>query len=142
VTASRGPAATEVQSRAMRLYGALDLAFATLYAWIGFVLTSSRSTAFNLALGLICVMLTVAGVGLLLRARWGRVAAIAASALLLLFSAVVIVLLVASSAYLRGIYGALGQGMAVLTLVLAALVLEAFALLPLFQLRFLLGRRG
>src|SRR5205807_5715449 len=122
--------------------GALDLAFATLYAWLGFVLISSRSTPFNLALALVCVLLAVAGVGLILGARWGRLAGIAASALLLLFSAVVITLLVASSAYLRGIYGALGQGVAVLTLIVAALVLEAFALLPLFQLRFLLGRRG
>jgi hypothetical protein len=125
----------------MRIYGALDLAFALFYAWVGFVLTPSRSTAFNLALGTVCAMLAVAAVGLLLRARWGRVAAIAASLVLLLFSAVVIVLLVASSAYLRGIYGALGQGMAVLALIVAALVLEAFALLPLFQLRYLLGRR-
>jgi hypothetical protein len=125
----------------MRLYGVLDLTFATFYAWLGFVLTPSRSTAFNLTLGTVCVMLAAAGVGLLLRARWGRVVAIAASLALLLFSAVVIVLLVASSAYLRGVYGALGQGMAVLALVVAALVLEGFALLPLFQLRFLLGRR-
>jgi hypothetical protein len=125
----------------MRLYGALDLAFATLYFWVGFVLAPSRSTAFNLVLGAVCLLLAVGGVGLLLRARWGRVAAIAASVVLLLFSAVVIVLLVASSAYLRGVYGALGQGVAVLALVVAALVLEGFALLPLFQLRFLLGRR-
>ena len=126
----------------MRLYGALDLGFAALYAWLGFVLTPGRSTLFNLALGVVCALLCVAGVGLLLGARWGRVAGIAAASLLLAFSAVVIVLLVASMAYLRGIYGALGQGMAVLSLVVAALVLEAFALLPLFQLRFLLGRRG
>jgi hypothetical protein len=126
----------------MRLYGALDLLFAALYAWLGLALVPSRSTPFNLALGLICALLTVGGVGLLLGARWGRIAAIVASSLLLVFSAVVIVLLVASSAYLRGIYGALGQGMGVLALIIAALVIEAFALLPLFQLRFFLGRRG
>jgi hypothetical protein len=125
----------------MRLYGVLDLAFALFYAWIGFALAPSRSTAFNVTLGASCLLLVVAGAGLILRARWGRAAAIAASLALLAFSAAVIVLLVASSAYLRGVYGALGQGMAVLALVIAALVVEAFALLPLFQLRFLLGRR-
>ncbi|MDB4965309.1 MAG: hypothetical protein JWN44_998 [Myxococcales bacterium] len=124
----------------MKLYGALDLAFAALYAWFGFVFTPGRSSAFNLALGLVCALLAAAGAGLLVGARWGRTLAIAACGLLLAFSAVVIVLLVASSAYLRGIYGALGQGMAIMSLLVAALIVEAFALLPLFQLRFMLGR--
>ena len=124
----------------MKLYGTLDLAFAALYAWVGFVFTPGRSTAFNLGLGLVCALLTVAGVGLLAGARWGRIAAIAASSLTLLFAAAVIIALVASSAYLSGIYGTLGKGMAAVCLAIAALVVEAFALLPLFQLRFLLGR--
>jgi hypothetical protein len=59
---------------------------------------------------------------------------------LLAFAAVVVVLLVASSAYLRGIYGPLGKGMAVMTLAVAALVVEGFALLPVFQLRALRRR--
>jgi hypothetical protein len=125
----------------MRFYGALDLAFAALYAWFGFVLTPGRSTAFSVALAVVCLLLGGAGVGLVAGARWGRALAIAASCVLLAFSAIVIVGLVASSAYLRGIYGALGQGLAIVTLLVAALVVEAFALLPLFQLRFLLGRK-
>ena len=65
---------------------------------------------------------------------------IVASVLLLAFAAVTVVLLVASSAYLKGVYGALGQGIAVVSLLIAALVIEGFALLPLFQLRFLLKK--
>jgi hypothetical protein len=122
----------------VKLYGALDIAFAALYAWFGFVFTPGRSTAFNVALGLVCALLATGGAGLLAGARWARKLAVTACALLLAFSAVVIVLLVASSAYLRAIYGALGEGMAVMSLLVAALVVEAFALLPLFQLRFLL----
>ena len=124
----------------MKLYGTLDLIFAALYAYLGFGLAPGRSHAFNFALGLVCVMLAVAGVGLLLRTRWARPVAIVASALLLVFAAATVTLLVMSSAYLRGIYGTLGQGMAAICLAVAALVLELFALLPLFQLRFLLGR--
>ncbi len=124
----------------MKLYGTLNLLFAALYAWVGFGIAPGRSHAFNLVLGLVCGLLAVAGVGLLARTRWARPVAIAASGLLLLFAAAVITLLVMSSAYLRGIYGTLGQGMAAICLAVAALVLEAFALLPLFQLRFLLGR--
>jgi hypothetical protein len=126
----------------VKLYGTLDLLFAALYAWVGFGLAPGRSHAFNLALGLVCGLLGVAGVGLLGRARWARPVAIAASALLLVFAAAIITLLVMSSAYLRGIYGTLGQGMAAICLAVAALVLEAFALLPLFQLRFLFGPAG
>ena len=125
----------------MRFYGALDLAFAALYAWFGFAFTPGRSTAFNVALAAVCALLAAAGVGLVAGARWARPVAVAACSVLLAFAAVVVVLLVASSAYLRGIYGPLGQGMAVMSLLVAALVVEAFALLPLFQLRFLLGQR-
>jgi hypothetical protein len=123
-----------------RLYGALNLAFAALYAWFGFVFTPGRSTAFNVALALVCLLLAASGVALLAGARAGRPLAIAACALLLAFAAAVVVGLVASSAYLRGIYGPLGEGMAVMCLLVAALVVEAFALLPLFELRYLLGR--
>ena len=124
----------------MKLYGALDVAFAALYAWFGFVLTPGRSTTFNLALALVCSLLAGGGVGLLVDARWGRLLARVACWALLAFSAVVVALLVASSAYLRGVYGPLGQGMAVMTLLVAALVIEAFALLPLFELRALRRR--
>ena len=56
----------------MKFYGALDLAFAALYAWFGFVLTPGRSTAFNVALALVCVLLAGGGAGLVIGARWGR----------------------------------------------------------------------
>ena len=124
----------------MKLYGALDVAFATLYAWFGFVFTPGRSTTFNVALAIICVVLAISGIGLLVDARWGRTLAHVACWALLAFAAVVVLLLVVSSAYLRGVYGPLGQGMAVMTLLVAALVVEGFALLPLFQLRALRRR--
>ena len=120
----------------MKFYGALDLAFAALYAWFGFVFTPGRSTAFNVALALVCVLLAGAGAGLLTGARWGRPLARVACVLLLVFAGVVGVLLVASSAYLLGIYGALGQGLATMTLAVAALVVKAFALLRIAMLPF------
>jgi len=126
----------------VKLYGALDLAFAALYAWFGFVLTPGRSTAFNVSLAIVCVLLAAGGAGLVAGARWGRPLARVACVLLLVFSAVVVLLLVAASAYLRGIYGPLGQGIATMTLAVAALVLEAFALLPIFQLRALYRREA
>lgn len=124
----------------MKLYGVLDVAFATLYAWFGFVFTPGRSTTFNLALALVCLLLGAAGIGLVAGVRWARALATVACWALIAFTAVVVALLVVSSAYLRGIYGPLGQGMAVMTLLVAALVVEGFTILPLLQLRAL--RRG
>jgi hypothetical protein len=126
----------------VKLYGSLDLLFAALYAYLGFGLGHGRSLAFNLSLGLVCALLVVAGVGLLAGTRWSRPVAIVASALLLVFAAATVTLMVMSAAYLRGVYGTLGQGMATVSLAVAALVIELFALLPLFQLRFLLQRVG
>ena len=126
----------------MRLYGTLDLGFAALYTYFGFIVAPGRSTAMNLALALVIALYAIGGVGLLFRSRWGRKVAIVASALSLIFAAVVTLLLVASSAYLRGVYGALGQGIALVSLLVAALIIEGFALLPIFQLRYLLRRSG
>jgi len=119
----------------VKLYGALDVAFAALYAWFGFVLTPGRSFTFNVVLALVCIVLAGAGAGLVADARWGKRLATVACWALLVFSAVVVLLLIASSAYLRGIYGPLGKGMATITLLVAALVIEAFAILPVLQLR-------
>jgi hypothetical protein len=124
----------------VRRYGALDLTFAALWAWLGFVVAPARAVVFSVALGLLCGLHVLAGVGLLLEAKWGRRVGLVAAGAGVVFAAVVLVLLVASAAYLDGVYGALGKGMAVLGLVAAALVIEVFALLPLFQLRFLRRR--
>lgn len=129
-------------TRTMRLYGVLDVTFAALYLVFGLWIAPGRSHAFDAALITVSALLAAGGVGLLLGARWGRTLAIAASALLLVFAAVTVLLLVASSAYLRGVYGALGEGIALVSLLVAALVVEGFALLPIFQLRFLLRKSG
>jgi hypothetical protein len=124
----------------VRLYGCLDLAFAALYGWIGFSVAPGRSTAFSVALGILIALLVVAGAGLIAEQGWARRLAIAVSIAQLAFAAVVVLLLVASAAYLKGVYGSLGQGIALVTVLIAALVVEGFALLPIFQIRFLLKR--
>jgi hypothetical protein len=123
-----------------RTFAILDLAFAALHGWIGFAVAPSRAVAFQVALAIVIALELAAGVGLLVGARWARSVGIAMSVVLLAFAGVVLLLLVASAAYLRGVYGALGQGMAVLSLVAAALAVQLFALVPFFQLRFLLAR--
>jgi hypothetical protein len=126
-----------------RLFGTLDLIFAAAYAYVGFALAPSRQLGFGVALGLVCALLALSGIGLLLRGRNdgpARTVGIIASSVLLLFAVVVIALLCASASFLFGVYGALGHGIGVLSLVAAALVLEVCGLLPLFQLAFHLDR--
>lgn len=125
----------------MRTYGLWNLAFAALYVWAGFFFAPGRSLAFNLALAGVSGLLALAGVGLVAGARWGRRLGIAASTVLLVFAAITTVGMVASAAYLHGVFGPLGRGMAVVTLCIAGLFIEAFAILPLFELRFLLRSR-
>ncbi len=124
----------------MRTYGLLDLGLAALYAWIGFAVVPSRSLSFRVALGSVIALLVASGVSLLLRARWSRLLGIVASSLVLGFAALTVLGLVSSAAYLRGIYGPLGKGVAIVAIAAAALVVELFALVPLFQLRFHLRR--
>jgi hypothetical protein len=125
-----------------RGYGALDVLFAALYGVLGLFVAPSRSALFNGSLMVVAGLLGLAGLALLLRWPVGRRLGIVACVALLVFSVVVLALLVASSAFLYGVYGPLGRGMALLSLVIAALVVELFALLPLFQLRALLRHRG
>jgi hypothetical protein len=124
----------------VRTYGLLDVGLALLYAWIGFSLVPTRSLGFNLALGAAVALLLVSGVSLLAGMRWARRVGIVAATGLLGFAALVISGLVTSAAYVRGIYGPLGRGVAVLTVCVAALAFELLALVPFFQLRFLLKK--
>lgn len=122
-----------------RGYGGLDLAFAALYAYLGFVVAPSRSALVSSVLSFVIGVLALAGVVLLVqgeRGRAGRRLGIAACALLLSSTIVALVLLAGSYGFLLGIYGGLGRGLAMLTLVAAALVVELCGLLPLFQLRY------
>jgi hypothetical protein len=125
----------------VRTYGLCDLGLAALYGWLGFHLLPSRSPLFNGVLGLVVALLALSGLSLLLGARWARAVGLAASLTMLGFVSWILLGLVASSAYLAGVYGPLGKGMAVLSIGIAALVVEVFALVPLFQLRFHLKQK-
>lgn len=129
-----------------RGYGGLDLCFAALYAWLGFAVAPSRSMAFRVALAGVIGLLGAAGVANLFGGEPSRVArrlGIVACSVLLLFTLVGVVLLASSCAFLFGVYGALGRSLGIGALLFAALWVELFGLLPLFQLRFHLaqGRR-
>ena len=124
--------------RSCRLHGAGYLAIAALWGYVLVALAPGRSTVVNVALAATLILCLGGGVGLLSGRAFGRWLALTASTMLLLVGLGIIAALVVGFAYLRGIYGPLGRGLAWGSLVIVALLVEGFVLPALFQLRFLL----
>ncbi|MSP16770.1 MAG: hypothetical protein EXR73_09210 [Myxococcales bacterium] len=116
---------------------ALDLLFAALYLVIG-RLARTADGSFELASFVVAGAMLLAAVGTFSKRRWGRLLAAVACGTVLLFAFGLFALLVSSAAFLRGVFGPLGQGASLVALVMAALALELYVLLPLFQLVHLL----
>jgi hypothetical protein len=121
----------------VRTYAALDLGHAALYVAAA-LLSPAPAWGPRVVVLALAALLTATAVGLLLRARWGRLLGLGTSIALLVCAFVSIALLVASAAYLRGIFGGFGEGAALVCLVAIALLVEVMVLLPAFQVRFLL----
>jgi len=138
---------TSDRERAHPLLGVVALVSSVLALWVGLTVTPSRSSAFTVAFVAVEALSAAAGLGLVgaaitTRGRAGArtFARVAATAQLAL-AAIVVVLLALSAAWLRGIYGALGEGLAWAAIVAAALVVEALAIVPIVQLVVLRERR-
>jgi hypothetical protein len=126
-----------VDARGRRRYGILNLAFALLYAALGYGVVPSRHISFSIGLGVTCVLLGGSGVALLLGAPRARALAMVASVVVLVACLLTLGGLALSSAYLMGVYDGFGRGAALVCLAFAALVVELVGLLPIFELRFL-----
>lgn len=124
------------------IYGALDLLFAGVYAALFALVVPHRATGYALLLWSLVAVIAMVGVATLSRRRLGWLLACVGCSLQLVLTAVLLGLLVISAAFLSGVYGALGQGAAVLAMVFAALVIQLVGLLPAFQLKYLLTRAG
>jgi len=124
------------------VYGALDLVFATGFAVLFGMAVPNRFAGYALLLWSLVAVLVVTGAATLSRRRWGWLLAALGCSLQLTLTVVLLALLAISGGFLAGVYGALGQGAAVLALVFAALVVQVVGLLPAFQLKYLLTRAG
>lgn len=123
------------------IYAALDFTMAAIYALV--ILQSPTRHALHATLLWSTVAAVgLAGVGMLWRSRWGRRVAVAGCALLLLLAVLLLVLILLSASFLAGVYGSMGRGAASMALLAGALVVELMALLPAFQLKFLMTRAG
>lgn len=122
-------------SQAIRItYGILDLLTASAVAFLARILWSGSSW-WTAALWLWAGLLVVSAIGLFQGRRWGRFAARFAALYQLGFLAVLIAGVLASVAYLWGLYGEVGTGIAALLLLILAVLIEVIGLLPIFKLR-------
>lgn len=81
--------------------------------------------------------LAAAGVGLLLRAPWGEKVARSASIASLAIGLALVATLGVTASYLRGIYGPVGRGGALILVLVAALAIPYLLVFPALQLAWL-----
>ncbi len=123
-------------------YAALDLLFAAVYVLIATTLLESSTGEFQLGSYALGAAAALAGIGMALRNRAGWWLAVGGCALILVGAVTLLVLLALSAAFMHGVYGSMGKAASAVTLVMAALAVELYVLLPAFQLRYLLGGEG
>jgi hypothetical protein len=123
------------------VFAALDLGLAVVYiALTGFV-RSARGD-FETGTTIMGVAIGLAGVGIAVRRPWGYWLSLAGCAVVLLGALLLLVALSTSAAFLWGTFGALGTGAAIMSLIMMALIVEVYVLVPAFQLVYLLSARG
>ncbi|MGB8328600.1 MAG: hypothetical protein WCE62_00625 [Polyangiales bacterium] len=116
------------------VFGVLDLV--TGLAVIGLMrLLLSANPLWPIALGVWATLLLISAMGLFAGTGWGLTAARVAAVYQLAFLVVLIIGILSSAAYLWGVYGQIGVGVAVALLLVLALLLEVAGLLPVFKLR-------
>lgn len=129
------------------IYLGLDQLFAILYAYVIAKVIPNRLPSATIHLWTIpvCAQAMAAGMACAMwpaTRRIGWWTAVIGGSLLLLSTFVLIVRVLISAAFLAGVYGAFGQAAAMFSLIAVALVIEAVALLPIVQVKYLMTRAG
>jgi hypothetical protein len=124
------------------IYGGLDLAFAAIQAILIWKVVPNRLPSASFHLWTLPVLTFVLGVGTLIAGRRGWWIAIVAGSAALVSTFLLILRIVISAAFLSGVYGAFGKAAAMTALMSVALLVELVALLPIFQIKYLMTRAG
>lgn len=126
--------------RIMRIYGALDIGMACLYLFFFTHVVPPYSASLRWGFGLLSMFMIFTGLLLIFNQRLGRWLGLAVGYLLVGLTFVLVAMLVAAVAYLKGVYGAFGQGASYATFVGIAVVIPYFGLPGAFQLHRLYKR--
>ncbi|HEY5949786.1 MAG TPA: hypothetical protein VIV40_30030 [Kofleriaceae bacterium] len=131
------------------IYYGLNQIFVVIYAYVVFAVIPNRNISAALHLWALPVLMQVIAFGMatvfvrseqVRRAGW--FVAVGAASLMLFITILLIVRVLVSAAFLAGVYGAFGKAAAMSALIGVALVVELVALLPLFQIKYLMTRSG
>jgi hypothetical protein len=129
------------------IYGALDQFFAIIYAYAVWKVIPNRLPSASLHLWALPVLAQLMALGTL--AAWipavrrhGWWVAVISGSLMLALTVLLIIRVVVSAAFLAGTYGAFGKAAASTALIGVAIVVEVVALLPVFQVKYLMTRAG
>jgi len=149
-TAIAPPAVARVRDLRPPIYVALDQILTIVFYIVLVKVIPNRLPTATLHLWTIpvCMQLMAIGTAAALVPAWrsfahrGRVIAIVAGSVLLLSVIVLIARVLVSAAFLAGVYGAFGQAAATFALVAVALLVEVVALVPIFQIKYLMSRAG
>lgn len=114
-----------------------DIVTAILIALGVFMGLPSRWWPIDAGAVVLIVLLAVAGVGLLAKARWGERVARSASIASLVMGLGLVATLALTASYLRGIYGPVGRGGALILVLVAALAIPYLLVFPALQLAWL-----
>lgn len=152
---TRRPAAKVAPALAPRrdirpfIYLGLNQAFVVVYFYVLTYVIPNRLMSATVHLWALPVLMQLVAIGMaavFVRGvdvrRMGWWLAVAAASLLVLATILLIVRVLVSAAFLAGVYGAFGKAAAMSALIGVALVVEIVALLPLFQLKYLMTRAG
>jgi hypothetical protein len=131
------------------IYLGLDQLFVIVYFYVLTYVIPNRLMSAAIHMWALPVLMQLMAIGMattLLRApelrRIGWWIAVGAASLLVLATILLIIRVLVSAAFLSGVYGAFGKAAAMSALIGVALVVELVALLPLFQIKYLMTRAG
>ena len=120
--------------RTLRIYGALDIAVACLYLFFFIYVVPPYSSGLRWFFGLLSAFMIFTGLLLVTGQRLGRQLGIVLGFVLIGLCFTLTAMLLAAAAYLKGVYGAFGQGATYAPFVGVAMVLPYFGLPGMFQL--------
>lgn len=131
------------------IYLVLDLLFAVIYFYVLVAVIPNRLMSALIHLYALPVCMLGMGVGMAIKlvlgqkaARLGWWLAVVSGSLMILSTILLIIRVLVSAAFLAGVYGAFGKAAATSALIGVALVIEVVALVPLFQVKYLMTRAG
>lgn len=124
------------------IYGGLGVAFACGHAFALVAVIPNRLPTAWVHLWSFPLLTLAMAAGTLLRSRVGWWISVLAGSALIASVVFVIARILASAAFLAGTYGAFGKAASTFSLVAVALIINAVALLPIVQIKWLMSRAG